>query len=266
MFGPGSSRFLAPRLLSDHMCFFHVRCFSSTVPGFAPSPCLLGQGLHRRLRADSLAIAAFPASFFATIPSYDFLPFFAIGLSLADLSNSLPLCGNGKTSLGHVIVFPPKPVLLTFEAYGGIGRSLFLQGCPASPANMVLCRLFRGLPSHPPHPSSRTEHYESAMRFRHLAVRSGLSPVSTMRCQALKKNRGKPPRSFCVQTHTIGISILLRYHLPRISFLSDPQSGIHSHEHLCNTPGTFRPHTPHKQIVAVLPDHHRPSHQNHALR
>lgn len=39
---------------------------------------LLGQSLHRRLffllRADSLAFAAFPASFFTTIPTSDFSP------------------------------------------------------------------------------------------------------------------------------------------------------------------------------------------------
>jgi len=31
-------------------------------------------------------------------------------------------------------------------------------------------RLFRGLPSSPPHAPSRTAHYLSAMHFRHLAV------------------------------------------------------------------------------------------------
>lgn len=86
---------------------------------------------------NSLAIAAFPASFFATIPSYDFSPSITVGLSIADLSSGLPRCGNDETSLGHVIVFPPNPALLTFEAFGGIGRSLLLQGYPASPANMV---------------------------------------------------------------------------------------------------------------------------------
>jgi len=48
-------------------------------------------------------------------------------------------------------------------------------------------RLFRVLPSGPPHAALRHTHYQSAMRFRHLAVRSGLSPVRSMRCQAHKR-------------------------------------------------------------------------------
>jgi hypothetical protein len=44
--------------------------------------------------------------------------------------------GDDEISLGHVIGFPPNPALLTFEANGGMGRSLVLQGYPASPANM----------------------------------------------------------------------------------------------------------------------------------
>jgi hypothetical protein len=39
---------------------------------------------------------------------------------------------------GHVTDFPPNPVLLTFEIYGGIGHSLFSQGYSISSANMVL--------------------------------------------------------------------------------------------------------------------------------
>jgi hypothetical protein len=69
----------------------------------------------------------------------------------------------------------------------GIGLPFLLQGYPALPANLFFNRLFRDLSSHPPHPSSRTEHYGLTMYFRHLAVYSGLSPVSTMRCQAHKR-------------------------------------------------------------------------------
>jgi hypothetical protein len=74
LFDPGSTVFLPPRLLSGTWRSPKLVCFSSAVPGFAPSPRLLSQGLHRQLRASSPAIAAFPAGFFTTIPSSDFSP------------------------------------------------------------------------------------------------------------------------------------------------------------------------------------------------
>jgi hypothetical protein len=56
---------------------------------------------------------------------------------IENMFNSLPLRGDSEISLGHVIGFHPNPALLTFEANGGIGRALLLQGYPTSPANMV---------------------------------------------------------------------------------------------------------------------------------
>ena len=139
MFGFGSSHFLAPRSQSEHLHLFYVCCFSSTVPGFARFSCLLGQGSPQQLRAGSLAIAAFPASFLATIPSYDCSPSIALSFSLAELEQGLPLFhGDDKPSLGHVIVFLLNPVLLTLEAFGGIGHPHLLQGYPVSLAIMVL--------------------------------------------------------------------------------------------------------------------------------
>lgn len=74
--------------------------FSSTVPGFAPSPRLLSRGLHRQQSAGSPAIAAFPAGFLTTIPSYDCSPPIATTLTFAVLTTVYRFCGDGRALLG----------------------------------------------------------------------------------------------------------------------------------------------------------------------
>jgi hypothetical protein len=75
---------------------------SHQVPAFWVKACI-GDSC-----ADSLAIAAFPASFFATIPSYDFSPSITVASFIANLFNGLPFRGDDETSLGHVIALSPE--------------------------------------------------------------------------------------------------------------------------------------------------------------
>jgi hypothetical protein len=155
--------------------------------GLRTSPRLLGRCLHRRFCVDSLAFTAFLASFNTTIPTSDFSPFIASYLDHHGLSMTLPPTAETMRSPWVTSTdFPPNPVLLTSEVYGGIGHPLLLQGHPTSSAIMV-CRLFRVLSSHPPHLSSRSKHYASTKYFRHLAVYWRLSLLSQLRCQAHKR-------------------------------------------------------------------------------
>lgn len=192
LFGPGSP--VSPiRFLSGTCRFIQFVCSSST--DRRASHMILafsGQGLSRQLSAGSSAFADFPADFFTTIPCSDFsLPVVPARPSTALHGGYRP---NGAETLRSPWVtsslFPPKPVLLTCEFLSGMGRSLLLQGYPNSPANLVN-RLFRSLPSGPPHSSSRTLHCLSATHFRHSSACQGLTPIRAMRCQAHKK---PPPK------------------------------------------------------------------------
>lgn len=99
-------------------------------------------------------------------------------------------CGNDETSLGYVNRLSPESSPLNFRSLWWYQTLPCFAGLSGSASHLGGCRLFRGLPSDPPHNASRPLHYRSAIYFRHLTAYSGLSPVSRLRCQAHKT---RPP-------------------------------------------------------------------------
>ncbi len=113
------------------MLFFHGQT------GFASVHCLLGQCLPYQFHDKSLVFAAFPTSLFTTIPCSDFSPSIVNFLSIAALKRFTTYGGEDEISLGHVIAFHSKPVLITNKIQSGIGHPHFWQGYPILPANLV---------------------------------------------------------------------------------------------------------------------------------
>ena len=85
---------------------------------------------------------------------------------ITSLSFDTCLVGQRKVSMGHIAHFPSIPALLTFRVTSVIWTFCSLAQLSDSHANMGLTALVRGLPSDPPHDSSRTSHCLSANASR----------------------------------------------------------------------------------------------------